>query len=327
MVKVSGETRKAIMADKGKMTVKDLCAKYNLSKATVHRVFQAGTNPKVDHASIAASEPVEPPSLFETTTEEFSAVIDGPPTNEIIEAEAKQESKAEKDALDRLAAKLMETPLDDEMAALAEIKKSSRRGPKPKNVVFDIAPPAGNAGDDLERRNQLEQRIILNVDNFAPLFHFIKDKEQFVKSLHNKPAWELEGILKTLETTRTTVNLSNQIKQTFFMASRGVEVFGNTLLSLKLQGLTEGFVQQQQELDMIFREIAIEYAPMFKITAKPELRLAMIFAMTAVQTDSTNRLKEVMKAQGALRTSESVQTATANPEPAAAPMSARYADL
>jgi hypothetical protein len=164
------------------------------------------------------------------------------------------------------------------------------------------------------------------VDNFAPLFHFIKDKEQFVKSLHNKPAWELEGILKTLETTRTTVNLSNQIKQTFFMASRGVEVFGNTLLSLKLQGLTEGFVQQQQELDMIFREIAIEYAPMFKITAKPELRLAMIFAMTAVQTDSTNRLKEVMKAQGALRTSESVQTATANPEPAA-PMSARYADL
>jgi hypothetical protein len=81
------------------------------------------------------------------------------------------------------------------------------------------------------------------------------------------------------------------------MASKGVEIGGAMFLKLKTDGFTDGLVRQQQELDMIFREIAIEYAPMFKMTNKPELRLAMVFTMTLIQTDSLNRLKDSISKQ------------------------------
>ena len=158
--------------------------------------------------------------------------------------------------------------------------------------------------EDIDLHHQLEQKIILNIQNFAPIFHFIKDKDAFIKSLHDKKNSELRGILTTLETTRTTVNLSNQMKQIFFMASKGVEVGGAMFLKLKTDGFTDGLVRQQQELDMIFREIAIEYAPMFKMTNKPELRLAMVFTMTLIQTDSMNRLKETFAQQQNIQTNK-----------------------
>jgi len=169
--------------------------------------------------------------------------------------------------------------------------KAPRRSVAPKNVV-KYQPPEESAVE----RNALEQRIILNIENFAPIFHFIKDKDAFIRSIPNKSTTELKGLLKTLETTRTTVNLSNQMKNTFFMASQGTEMFGAMFLGLKTRGFTEMLMAQQQELDMIFREIAIDYAPMFSMTNKPELRLGMIFAMTLMQTDSTNRLKDSIRA-------------------------------
>lgn len=320
MGKVSAETRKSIMEAKGKnMSIKDICKSHNLSKATVHRVLAGG--PATSAVEGKSSGRSAPPTLFEATTIELSNILDDKPTNEMIQEEEKKQTKHTAQSLENLSEHLMDMPLENETEIIEKLSKPPR---KSKAVGFSQSKPP--ADDDTEKHNQLEQRIILNVDNFAPLFHFIKDKEQFIKSLHNKSVWELEGILKTLETTRTTVNLSNQMKQSFFMASKGCEVFGGMFLSLKLQGLTDGFIQQQQELDMIFREIAIEYAPMFKITAKPELRLLMMFAMTAVQTDSSNRLKEALKAQNAMRMSNplSPNVESQIPEPSTVD---KFADL
>jgi hypothetical protein len=111
------------------------------------------------------------------------------------------------------------------------------------------------------------------------------------------------------------------MKQMFFMVSKGVEFAGSAFLKLKTDGFTDNLVQQQQELDMIFREVAIEYAPMFKMTNKPELRLAMVFTMTLIQTDSLNRLKESFADRQAER-----QFSKSNPEENTSPEQ-KYEDL
>lgn len=281
MVKVSEDIRRRILADKGRVPVKDMIGKYGLSKATIHRVLSSPEQVSESRSEVPENTiEVSLPTIGEASRDIINLI-----TEETPEETAKKE-KAEppymKQTIDALADDMFKDE-DDE-----PVMERPRRG----RVAF--------APENLEARNALEQRIILNVENFAPIFTFIKDRDQFIKSLHTKSSEELQGILTTLETTRTTINLSNQMKQSFFMVARGTEVFGSSLLGLKTRGFTENLMIQKQELDMIFREIAIEYAPMFKITTKPELRLLMCFSMSLMQTDSVNRLKETMTAQQSL---------------------------
>ena len=281
MVKVSDDIRRRILADKGKVPVKDMIGKYGLSKATIHRVLSSPEQVS-EGRSEAPDNVVEVsmPTIGEASKDIINLITEHSP-DEIAKKE-KAEPPYMKQTIDALADDMFRDE-DEE-----PVMERPRRG----RVAF--------APENLEARNALEQRIILNVENFAPIFTFIKDRDQFIKSLHSKSSEELQGILKTLETTRTTINLSNQMKQSFFMVARGTEVFGSSLLGLKTRGFTENLMIQKQELDMIFREIAIEYAPMFKITTKPELRLLMCFSMSLMQTDSINRLKETMTAQQSL---------------------------
>jgi hypothetical protein len=304
MVKVSDDIRRRILADKGKVPVKDMIGKYGLSKATIHRVLSSPEQVSEDRSDVPENTiEVSMPTIGEASKEFINLI-----TTETPEETAKKE-KAEppymKQTIDALADDMFK---DEEEEAVLE---RPRRG----RVAF--------APENLEARNALEQRIILNVENFAPIFTFIKDRDQFIKSLHSKSSEELQGILTTLETTRTTINLSNQMKQSFFMVARGTEVFGSSLLGLKTRGFTENLMIQKQELDMIFREIAIEYAPMFKITTKPELRLLMCFSMSLMQTDSVNRLKETMTAQQSLGR----QTPNNPPDTTSDSPERRYEDL
>lgn len=285
MVKVSDSKRQDILKDKAMMSIKQLCDKHSLSKATVHRVL-ASSRSEASGAATESTSRVEVPTLsIGEESEEFINVMTGNISTERILEQEKKEDIIDTRAMNRLAENLFEGDDDEPIT-----QRVSKRKEKPI-VKFASSDEAA-----LER-NALEQRIILNIENFAPIFHFIKDKDAFIRSVPNKSMTELQSLLKTLENTRTTVNLSNQMKNTFYMATRGTEMVGMMFLGLKTQGFTEQLMTQQQELDMIFREIAIDYAPMFAITTKPELRLGMIFAMTLMQTDSTNRLKEAMRAR------------------------------
>ena len=287
-MKVSESVRSAVFASKreGK-TIKDICQSHNLSKATVHRVLatRADTGPELTIKEIEVKNTI-PVNTFETNALEFSKILsDATPTETMAKTGKTKVSGKE---VDSLIEELVGKPGDlDEEVGLPQIPTTPR--PRPASHIRFAEP---DEPEDMDLHNQLEQKIILNIQNFGPIFHFIRDKEAFIKSLHDKRNAELKGILTTLETTRTTVNLSNQMKQMFFMVSKGAEFAGSAFLKLKTDGFTDNLIQQQQELDMIFREIAIEYAPMFKMTNKPELRLAMVFTMTLIQTDSLNRLKD-----------------------------------
>ena len=52
---------------------------------------------------------------------------------------------------------------------------------------------------------------------------------------------------------------------------------------------------QQQELDYIFKELAIEYADKFNTATRPEIKLLMTFGMAVLSVDSQNRLREHIK--------------------------------
>ena len=250
-----------------------MCDKYNVSKATVHRI-------------IAVKEPTTSVHV-PTIDDEFADVLSG--------RQPKQETKQEVE-LPRQFPKEKTPLLDSAVDRLAD-------------QIFSepIAEPHIIEAENRQERTALTQRIVLNVDNFLPIFKFIENKEQFIKSLHNKSISDLKGLLDTMETMRTTVNLSNQMKSTFFIASRGVEIAGQRFLKMRTEGLTDALLQQKEELDMIFREIAIDYAPYFKVTTRPELRLAILFATTVVQTDNSNRIRDIMSQRSAVSPQETEQ--------------------
>ena len=136
---------------------------------------------------------------------------------------------------------------------------------------------------------------MLNLDNFGTMFTFIHNRQEFVQSLHGRSTADLKGILNTMEQTRTTLNLANQIKNTFFMLGKATEVLAPKVFGLKTDGFLLNMMTQKQELDMIFRELAIDYAPNFTFQSRPEVRLAMLYGMTLLQVDNANRIKEYVE--------------------------------
>jgi hypothetical protein len=66
---------------------------------------------------------------------------------------------------------------------------------------------------------------------------------------------------------------------------------------LKTEGFVNNLINQKQELDMIFRELAIDYAPKFTFQTRPEMRLAMLYGMTLLQVDNSNRIKDFINSK------------------------------
>ena len=60
--------------------------------------------------------------------------------------------------------------------------------------------------------------------------------------------------------------------------------------------MTDALMQQQKELDFLFKEIAIKHADRLSVTTEPEVRLMMLFGIAVLQTDATNRMKEAAAA-------------------------------
>jgi len=255
MARLTSEQKESIRKEKGTISVREACEKHGISKATYHRVVG-------DKDMVSVTIPT-------VDDHSFASVLDGKVEGskdkvDVIEQNDRiKKLKPHKDVYREDAVhKLMENILDD--APLVE---------------------------DKTERVAVTQKIIMNVENFAPMFKFIDNKESFVKSLHTKSLADLKGILETMTLTRTTVNLATQMKSVFFVGSRLCEI-GGSRVGLKLDGLTSALQQERDELNLVFREIAIDYAPMFNITTRPEIRLGMLFVQTALAIDNSNRIKD-----------------------------------
>jgi len=271
MPRLTAKDKIAIRKDKSTHSITQLTEKYGVSKATVHRVL-AGMGK--DESVAEVNVPV-----METTIdyEEFADVLAGKNVEPPPVKEKEKVDPVDDRATTRLAEGLFKEIEAEEM-------------PRVQEEIAEMM-------EDPVKRTQVLQRIMLNLDNFSPLFTYIHDKTAFVTSLQSKSTLELEAILKTMEQTRTTLNLANQFKHTFFMVGRATEVLGSRFLQLKTDGFLNTLQQQDTELNMIFRELAIEYAPKFSFQTRPEMRLGMLYCMTLLQVDNTNRLKDYLTAR------------------------------
>ena len=272
MPRLSSTQKEELRRDRATMSITDLTEKYGISKATVHRVL-----------SDVREEETQSVVIPTTTELEFGDVLAGRERvpEQVKDAEEKKDPVLNR-AIERLASDMFAEPT--------------------------INMPRVRVEDPLERTSVL-QRIMLNLDNFAPLFTFIHNRQEFVASLHSKSLEDLKGILKTMEQTRTTMNLANQIKNTFLMLGKATEVLAPRVFGLKTDGFVDGLMTQQQELNMIFREIAIEYAPKFTFQTRPEVRLAMLYGMTLLQVDNTNRIKDYAETKATAEVPQSTQEA------------------
>jgi transposase-like protein len=194
--------------------------------------------------------------------------------------------------LDERAKMLDNEPPPMKKAAEVPAKSSKAVEAFIKSAMAEVSAPAPVAVLPRVDPKELVQRILLNAETFPEVF----PNPPTQSSLAGKGWKELDEVLKSMEHSRAVRMLSVQMKQVFFVCSRATEVLGKAALKLKTDGMTDALMTQQKELDYLFRELAIKHASKFSGTSEPEVRLLMLFGMTLLQTDATNRLRERMPA-------------------------------
>jgi len=170
---------------------------------------------------------------------------------------------------------------------------ASRRGGEisRQRATMSYEPPAV-----IYDRTDLTQRIIFNVEHFSPHLKTIigDNSEAFIQSLAVRSGEELSALLKTIERTRSIGNLAAGFKQVFYIAGQAVET-GSRVIGMKTTGFTQQLREQDEEITMCLKEIAINEWERLKAFDSPQIRLGTLFCMTLMQTDARNRMSEALQ--------------------------------
>ena len=171
-----------------------------------------------------------------------------------------------------------------------------RKGQHPSGpqAIFIPPPPPAPAQDPEPRLNRedLIQRIVFNVQHFGSLLTTITGPpKEFIESLTTKDSFTLKHLLTTLERTRSVGTISAGFKQVFYIASQGVEV-ASRLVGVKSQGFTSQLQQQDEEITMCMKEIAMAEYDRLKQLDSPQARLGILFCLTLAQTHTRNEMLE-----------------------------------
>ena len=196
-------------------------------------------------------------------------------------------------------------PDDEEMDGLMDaITGSGSIQPEPAFIddIFRMPPPRQARFTEkpsnerpptvvrLYDREDLTQRIIFNVQHFGPLLETITGpKDTFIQSLSKKDGAELKHLLTTLERTRSVGTLSAGFKQVFYVAAQGVEV-ASGMIGVESQGFTSHLKEQDEEITMCLKEIALNEWERLKTLDSPQMRLGVLFALTLAQTHTRNAM-------------------------------------
>jgi len=161
----------------------------------------------------------------------------------------------------------------------------------PSPPTFSLPPPAH------EDPVQIISRIQMNVDNFGALLgHIVKpNPDEFLASLYYKSEEELKILLRVIERARLVGNMANQFKHIFWMTTSALEA-GAPIIGVKAQGLNQALRVQQEEIQLILKEMALDRADSFEQAQRPEIRLAFLVSTTLLSVDGLNRMKHVRRA-------------------------------
>lgn len=244
---------------------------------------------KVEGKTVALDE-----FIGEQKAEEFMAEVSAP-----VEPEKKVELNG---LLDKMVPRPQEekgetTDIIDRILSAEPPKKkgrSKKAAAAPQPLFESILPmPVQEVVDVDEEKAKVLSKIQMNVSNFEVVLRDIlrPSKEEFVKSLTKKGLAELRVILKTIEHTRAVNNTANQLKGMVLMGASGVEMI-TSQLGLKTQGYSHMIRAQEEEIQSILREIALERVDELKKYQRPEVRLTLLLTTTLMAVDSRNRMAE-----------------------------------
>jgi hypothetical protein len=190
--------------------------------------------------------------------------------------------------ISKLEDAVLETVFDD-------VVPRRRRRKDAEIPALDSETPSS---DSQAVRADIIQRIIFNVENFGALLQTVigSNPQEYIKSLHSLNSTELEKTLEVLERTRSVNNIATGFKHTFFMVAQATEVTTG-FLGVKANGFTEHLRQEEAQISMIMKELAIDNWNKVKAMDSPTARLGVLFCMTLAQTDASNRFKDMLKAR------------------------------
>ena len=325
MTKLTDNLKKAIIEAKGSKTTKGLADEHGVSQSTIRRVLREAeqttiqeskgnevmleqpdvkavkaqrkiemkeTIPTITLGSWNLDEPGEalkPGSDFEVIQTDDQAELDDFETewNE-GDADAQEDNLSATEDVEDIKPptakdrKILEAMNAKEDALLKEAMNPHLTQPQVKEMAEAME-------NEAEVRAKYMSRIHLNVINFHHLLPFIQHKDKFLQGLHKKTTKELISISGLIETQRSLGNVATQMKNAFFIVSKGVEM-GCNRIGMKVDGFADDLKQKERELESIFQEIAVEQADSLKAYTTPQMRLAMIFTSSLMLTDSRNRM-------------------------------------
>ncbi len=351
MTKLTDALKKAIIGAKGNKTTKGLADEYKVSQSTIRRVLrdaEAEGHPTTE--TVTASEPdvkatkasrrVEMRETIPTISlgawnidepDDRASALENIITDDQAELddfeEQWNEGEEEEDGVaeaEEAEEEDIKPPTAKDQKKFAELKEQEDLFIKQAMNPHLTMPQAKEVADTMESeasvRSKYLSRIYLNVINFHHLLPFIGNKEKFLQGLHKKTTKELISVSGLIETQRSLGNVATQMKNAFFIVSKGVEM-GCSRIGMKVDGFADDLRQKEQELNSIFQEIAVEQADNLKSYTTPQMRLAMIFTSSLMLTDSRNRMM-LSQGRGQARPQSRDPQATVAPD-----LEAKFGDL
>ena len=265
-----------------------------LGKTTVSNIIRSSAAPPdaVPETSPAEEPPLQaenpPPTITDGAAKDYLSEVNAISPAPVVSAHDVKIGKEDLSAAlkkETIVAKFM--PKAKKVKAVAHAPAASA-----PELHIQEQPPAARAPDPTKA--ELIAKIAMNVSTFGPLLeeHLKPSKEAFLNSLPKMSVADLALTLKSIEITRTVGNAANQLKHILYMAATGIELGGQRILKLKTQGYAQNIRQQDTEIQMILREIALEKVESFKKLQRPELRLALLMSTTMLATDAGNRMTQ-----------------------------------
>ena len=172
-------------------------------------------------------------------------------------------------------------PVPDDTESIAEsVQVVEKQVKVKKQAKVDNTPDKGT----------LISQITQLVDTYKTLLtNHIDDPVVFLKSLSKKSATELKTLYDTLNNAKSVHNGANALKYAFYGVAGALENLGSRFLKLHTEGYTIALMTHEQELKMIFTDIASERIDSIKRIQSPEMRLAFLMCSTMLAIDGKNR--------------------------------------
>ena len=287
MVRHSPETRANIVALRASgKSVREIAADLGIGKSTVNTILRSAPDyvplprrvkkektPEAPEADTGVDHdeeiPVTHPEMHISETETYLKAIEPqaplPSVNEkafLADLTRKMKSRREKEE-------------DEEEAA-----------PKAKEVA---APPPRMQPQPPLDKGALIAKITSLVQTFSPILSaHVKDPITFIGALPGKSISDLKTTLEMLETTKTIHNGANGMRHLFTVVAGGIEHLG-LWLKLRTEGYQQAILSREEELRMLFAEIAYENIESIRKVQSPTARLALLMTTTMLAVDSRNR--------------------------------------